>query len=126
MNGDNITVIFSDAAGSEWCDLQMNLQTTANQIDDLATAANLATVLANTAAMSTDLAPDPGVLGGPMPATLTRLAKIDWAFLRIARLLSFNKATGKTTLNNSSGMPVASTTATDDGTTVTDTQLGAP
>lgn len=36
MNGDNITIIFSDAAGSEWDDLVVNLQTTARQIDDLA------------------------------------------------------------------------------------------
>jgi len=36
MNGDNITVVCSDAAGAEWCDLVINLQTTARQIDDLA------------------------------------------------------------------------------------------
>lgn len=36
MNGDNISVIFSDAAGAEWCDVTINLQTTARQIDDLA------------------------------------------------------------------------------------------
>ena len=39
MNGDNIVVIFSDAAGAEWCDLIVNIQTTARQIDDLATVA---------------------------------------------------------------------------------------
>jgi len=36
MNGGNVTVIFSDAAGAEWCDLVLNIQTAANQIDDLA------------------------------------------------------------------------------------------
>jgi hypothetical protein len=36
MNGDNITVILSDASGDEWCDLIVNIQTTARQIDDLA------------------------------------------------------------------------------------------
>lgn len=36
MNGDNVTVIFSDAAGAEWCDLTVNIQTAARQIDDLA------------------------------------------------------------------------------------------
>jgi hypothetical protein len=36
MNGDNITLVCSDAAGAEWCDLVVNLQTTARQIDDLA------------------------------------------------------------------------------------------
>ncbi|NIS51241.1 MAG: hypothetical protein GWN94_09065, partial [Phycisphaerae bacterium] len=37
MNADNITIAFIDAAGSEWCDLFINLQTVANQIDDLST-----------------------------------------------------------------------------------------
>lgn len=36
MNGDNITVIFSDATGAEWYDLVVNIQTSARQIDDLA------------------------------------------------------------------------------------------
>lgn len=35
MNGDNIQVIGADAAGSEWCDIIINIQTTARQIDDL-------------------------------------------------------------------------------------------
>lgn len=35
MNGDNITFIGSDAAGSEWCDITINIQTTATQIDNL-------------------------------------------------------------------------------------------
>ena len=36
VNGDNITVVCVDAAGAEWCDLLINIQTTARQIDDLA------------------------------------------------------------------------------------------
>lgn len=36
MNGDNITVVCSDAAGAEWFDVIMNIQTSARQIDDLA------------------------------------------------------------------------------------------
>lgn len=35
MNGDNVTLICSDSAGAEWCDLTINIQTTARQIDDL-------------------------------------------------------------------------------------------
>lgn len=42
MNGDNITVLFSDAAGDEWCDLIVNIQTTAQQVDDLALASDMA------------------------------------------------------------------------------------
>jgi hypothetical protein len=36
MNGDNVVIIFSDAAGAEWCDLAIDLQTVTRQIDDLA------------------------------------------------------------------------------------------
>lgn len=36
VNGDNIKITFSDAAGAEWCDLGINIQTSARQIDDLA------------------------------------------------------------------------------------------
>lgn len=36
MNGDNIVVRFSDAAGAEWCDTSFFLQTGARQIVDLA------------------------------------------------------------------------------------------
>lgn len=36
MTADNVKVVFSDAAGSEWCDLSLLIQTTARQIDDLA------------------------------------------------------------------------------------------
>ena len=35
MNADNITIIFNDAAGDEWCDLTVNLHTVAKQLDDL-------------------------------------------------------------------------------------------
>jgi len=35
MNGDNIQVIGSDAAGAEWCDIAINIQTTLQQIDNL-------------------------------------------------------------------------------------------
>lgn len=35
MTADNVSVTFIDAAGAEWCDLFINLQTAARQIDDL-------------------------------------------------------------------------------------------
>ena len=55
MNGDNVTMIASDAAGAEWADLTVNIQTVTRQIDDLAyqllektTIATLATQLSFT------------------------------------------------------------------------------
>lgn len=44
MAADNIVVQCVDASGAEWCEQMINLQTTASQLDDLATASNLATV----------------------------------------------------------------------------------
>jgi hypothetical protein len=35
MTADNVTVVFSDAAGAEWDDCIINIQTAANQIDDI-------------------------------------------------------------------------------------------
>lgn len=35
MNGDNILIACIDAAGAEWCDQAINIQTSARQIDDL-------------------------------------------------------------------------------------------
>jgi len=36
MNGDRVTVIFSDAAGAQWTDLLIDIPTSVRQIDDLA------------------------------------------------------------------------------------------
>jgi hypothetical protein len=35
MNGDNVNVLASDAAGAEWCSASWNIQTSARQTDDL-------------------------------------------------------------------------------------------
>jgi hypothetical protein len=35
MTADNVTVVCSDNAGAEWCDLLINIQTSAAQVDDL-------------------------------------------------------------------------------------------
>lgn len=48
MNGDNVVVQCIDAAGAEWCDLLVDIQTTASQIDDLATGATVAAIKAKT------------------------------------------------------------------------------
>lgn len=36
MTADNVVILCIDAAGAEWCDLSVNLQTAARQLDDLA------------------------------------------------------------------------------------------
>jgi hypothetical protein len=47
MGGDNVTVVASDAAGSEWDDVTINIQTSANHLDDIKTETAL--ILADTA-----------------------------------------------------------------------------
>lgn len=44
MNGDNITVTLSDAAGAQWCDVTINIQTAAQQLDDVATQVSVTAV----------------------------------------------------------------------------------
>jgi hypothetical protein len=45
MNGDNVMVTFQDAAGSQWCDLAISIQTSVKQIDDLSTETQVNTVI---------------------------------------------------------------------------------
>lgn len=44
MNGDNITVVGADAAGAEWDEIIVSIQTSAQQIDDLATQTSVNTI----------------------------------------------------------------------------------
>jgi len=39
-NGDNLTIIFSDASGAEWCDLGINIQTSGQTLDEIDTVAD--------------------------------------------------------------------------------------
>src|SRR3990167_1288617 len=58
MNGDNITAQFIDAAGAEWNEAIVNIQTSARQIDDLAW---------------------PTTTGRSLDVTATGAAGVDWA-----------------------------------------------
>ena len=58
MTADNVVVQFVDAAGAEWCDLAISIQTAARQIDDLAF---------------------PTTSGRSLDVTVTGAAGIDWA-----------------------------------------------
>jgi hypothetical protein len=77
VNGDNITVQCVDAAGAEWCDLIINIQTAARQIDDLAF---------------------PTVSGRSLDVTATGEAGIDWANVGApTTVLDLSNTTIKTT-----------------------------
>lgn len=64
MTADNIMLRFKDTAGAEWCDQVINIQPTVNQLDDLATASNLAVVAAY---IDTEMA---AVVAATLPAAL--------------------------------------------------------
>lgn len=101
MTGDNLQVIFSDAAGAEWCDLVINIQTTTRQIDNLSF---------------------PNTSGRGQDVTATGAVGIDWAnvenpttTLDLANTEILNSATQETqiaALNNLSQGEVVSAVQT--------------
>lgn len=79
MNGDNITVILSDAAGAEWYDLTVNIQTVAsgNEFDSLATSAEITALNDPTAAAIADAVWDEATTGHTTAGTFGEQAKTD-------------------------------------------------
>lgn len=74
MNGGNVTFIASDAAGSEWCDLTINIQTSARQVDDLATPTN---ITAGTITTATNVTTVNGLAAGVITAASVATGAID-------------------------------------------------
>jgi len=66
MNGDNVSITASDAAGAEWSDLTVNIQTSAQQIDDLSSQATQDTIDTNVDSILVDT-------GTTIPAQITAL-----------------------------------------------------
>lgn len=99
MAGANATVVCIDAAGSEWCDLTINIPTAARQIDDLA-----------------------------YPATTGRSMVVDAAGLVDANMVKAGASGAGNTITTSGGVTlpaatVASTTNITAGTITTATNL---
>lgn len=55
MDGEEVTIIFSDAAGDEWCDVTVSIQTILFDPDKLGTVSAVNDVSATTASFDTDL-----------------------------------------------------------------------
>lgn len=70
MNGDNIAVIFSDAAGAEWKDLTVSIHTVVAQIDDIYTRIG-APVAASISADIAGVQSDTNDIQSRLPAALT-------------------------------------------------------
>lgn len=62
MNGDNIAIVFHDAAGDEWCDLGINIQTSGQSFDAFKTLIDTLDTVADAIKAVTDLLPNAGVL----------------------------------------------------------------
>jgi len=63
MSGRNISVVFSDAAGAEWCDLQVNIQPNAAILGGICTTGG-STTLVVTSAFSADINASVDILNG--------------------------------------------------------------
>jgi hypothetical protein len=69
---------------------------------------------------------DEALLAGSIPATLSIKDRIVWNFMAIFRKKTFNKTTGANIVSDSTDTAVAKMVVSDDGTTVTELQAGAP
>ncbi len=99
MTGDNIQLIFSDASGAEWCDCEVNIQTTVSQVDDLALATAFTTIV-----------PDSTAALGSRPT-------VNQALLMITRFLMEKGLVGTTMTVNKEDGTTASMTFTLDSDT---------
>jgi len=80
MNGDRITVIFSDVAGAEWADLLIDIPTSVRQIDDLAfpTVSGRSTDTLSTGEVPIDLDTSIGSLSAAQIEAAALEGKGDW------------------------------------------------
>jgi len=77
MNADNIVVYFHDAVGAEWCDQLINIQTAAQQVNDLASQASVDVVDGIVDSILVDTGTD-------IPASVAALNDLDAAGVRTA------------------------------------------
>lgn len=101
MNGDNIQIIFSDAAGTEWKDVIVNIQTADRQVNDLVYSAT----------------PDlEAIIADSIPADGTR-PSIRQALIQLTRFLMERAVVGTTMTVNKENGATASMTFTLDSAT---------
>ena len=115
LNGDQINIRWSDAAGAQWCDGSLLILTTTNQTGDLATQANIGTAGAGLTAIPypTITIPDSIAADGAMP-TLTQ------AIYEILQFLTEKSVTSTTlTVKKPDGSTSLMTFTLDSATTPT-------
>lgn len=146
MNGDNIQVTFIDAAGAQWCDLAVNIQTADRQVNDLAypatsgrsllvnatgavpvsgleTAAKAEVNVEVADVIATDVVAEASGVPGTTGTVAGMLARL-YAALRSGVVV--NSATNKKQYKNDAGTVQWEKDLTDDGTSYTESSGNAP
>lgn len=114
MNGDDIIVVGSDAAGDEWSDVLIHIKTTTNQNDALATPADVNTQVLDVLNVDTFAEP-----GQEAPAATTTLAnKINYLYKSFRNKITQTSTTLSIYADDGSTVDQKSTVS-DDGTTFT-------
>jgi len=114
MNGDNISVTFSDAAGAEWCDLKVTIQTSVRQIDDLSTLTTSDVNGEVLDVLNVDTFAAPGQGTPPSTTTLSLMLRYLYKFLRNR---TTQTATTQSVYNDDATTVDHKATVSDDGTT---------
>lgn len=140
MTADNVLIIFSDVAGAEWCDLSVNVATSAQQIDDLATQASVNTiddfldteVAAILAAVDTEVAAIKAKTDNLPGATMAELAQgippatpsLEQALMALYMTLRNRLDVTATTksVTNDAGTVIFKKALSDDGTTYSEAE----
>ena len=121
MNGDNVTVVGSDAAGGEWKDIIVNIQTSARQIDDLAwpttTGRSLDVTATGAAGIDWNNIENPTTTVAFTGSTIATTQKVD------VETIKTNPVVNGGTITFPTGATLASTTNITGGTITTTTNL---
>ena len=108
MNGDAIAIEFSDAAGAEWDDLLVTMQTSTRTIDDLATQQQVSDAIAEGTFVpgstdidfsyfrgdEIDIRFDAYAQDGTTPLDLSAATGVTWALFNTSDVQQFSKALG--------------------------------
>lgn len=119
MTGDNIMLVGSDAAGAEWCDITVNIQTTLKQADDLATPANVNAEVLDVLNVDTFAEPT-----GVPAATTTLAGKLGRIYQALRNRVSVTAT--KKTLYDDANVALWEKDLTDDGVTYDESESNAP
>jgi hypothetical protein len=118
-NGDDIIVKFIDAAGAEWKDLLLHIKTSTDQIDDLATPAEVNTQVLDV--LNTDTFGEPGQEAPGV--TVSLVTKIGYLYKAFRNKITQDSSTLKIFADDETTVDQTSAVS-DDTTTFTRGEMG--